>query len=238
MRLWLAQADLIVENLRVFADPEAVAQAAADFLAEQISACVAAKDECHVALPGGSTPARCLELLAGMDLPWQNIHWYLGDERCYPVSHPERNDSMVERQLWSKIDAPIENRHPIPAQLGPAEAAGLYTALINRLDRLDIVMLGIGEDGHTASLFPGNQALQDKAAVVPVYDAPKPPPERVSLSLATLQSAGQRIVLVSGSSKHGAMTALRQGEPLPVNRIGAAVWFVDQAAYNNQQDIE
>ncbi|MBT8128745.1 MAG: 6-phosphogluconolactonase [Gammaproteobacteria bacterium] len=71
-----------------------------------------------------------------------------------------------------------------------------------------------------------------------MYDAPKPPPERVSLSLATLQSAGQRIVLVSGSSKHGAMTALRQGEPLPVNRIGAAVWFVDQAAYNNQQDIE
>ena len=227
-----------MDGLRVLADAEAVARAAAEFLGDQISRCVAAKGECHVALPGGSTPARCLELLSGMDLPWRSIHWYLGDERCYPVAHPERNDSMIERQLWSRIDAPAENRHPIPAEMGPAEAAGLYDALINRLDRLDIVMLGIGEDGHTASLFPGNRALEDSAAVVAVYDAPKPPPERVSLGLNTIQSADRRIVLVSGSSKRAAMNALRQGKPLPVNRIGPADWFVDQAAYNNQQDIE
>lgn len=227
-----------MEGFRIFADAEAVAQAAAEFLGDLISTCVAAKGECHVALPGGSTPARCLELLAGMDLPWHSIHWYLGDERCYPVAHPERNDSMIERQLWSRIDAPVENRHPIPAEMGPVEAAGHYAALINRLDRLDIVMLGIGEDGHTASLFPGNKAVEDKAAVVPVYDAPKPPPERVSLGLKTIQSAGNRIVLVAGSAKREAMNALRQGKPLPVNRIGPADWFVDQAANNNQQDIE
>lgn len=227
-----------MDGLRILADAEAVARAAAEFLGDQISNCVAARGECHVALPGGSTPARCLELLAGMNLPWRSIHWYLGDERCYPVAHPERNDIMIERQLWSRIDAPVENRHPIPAETGPAEAAEHYAALINRLGRLDIVMLGIGEDGHTASLFPGNKAVEDEAAVVPVYDAPKPPPERVSLGLKTIQSAGRRIVLVAGSGKREAMAALRQGKPLPANRIGPADWFVDQEAINNQQDFE
>ena len=174
-----------------------------------------------------------------MDLPWQHIHWYLGDERCYPLSHPERNDSMVEQRLWSRIDTPAENLHPIPAELGPERAAEQYSALIDRLGgSLDIVVLGIGEDGHTASLFPGNPALDDNRAAVPVHDAPKPPPQRVSLGLATLQSAGERIVLVSGSGKREALAAVKRGQPLPVNRIGPAHWFVDQAANNNQQDGE
>ncbi|UCB55729.1 MAG: 6-phosphogluconolactonase [Thiotrichales bacterium] len=217
-------------ELSVFADAESVAQAAADYLASQISACVNARGVCHVALPGGSTPARCLELLSQQDLPWQKIHWYLGDERCYPVGHEERNDRMIERQLWSRIDAPAQTRHPIAAELGPQQAAKHYAGLIDAVGRLDIVVLGMGEDGHTASLFPENSALDSDDSVVAVYHAPKPPAERVTLGLKTIQSAEQRIVLVSGSGKREALNQIERGVKLPISRIGPSSWFVDEAA--------
>ena len=223
-----------MDDFRIFPDAEAVAQAAADFLNDQITTCVNEKGICHVALPGGSTPARCLELLSCKHLPWSSIHWYVGDERCYPVAHPERNDTMIAQQLWSKIETPMDNLHPIPAELGPELAAEKYSALIHQIGHLDIVVLGIGEDGHTASLFPGNPALDNEHAAVPVYDAPKPPPQRVSLGLATIQAAGQRIVLVSGSGKREAMASIEQGIQLPVSRIGPARWFVDEAAAYNK----
>jgi 6-phosphogluconolactonase len=222
-----------VQDFRIYPDAEAVARAAADFLYEQILACVQQKQNCHVALPGGTTPARALQLLSAMALPWKKIHWYLGDERCYPVGHQERNDSMLEQMLWSRIELPEENRHPIPAELGPEPAAEQYSALINRVGRLDIVVLGMGDDGHTASLFPDNPALDDTRAAVPVFHAPKPPAERVSLGLGTIQTAVQRIVVVTGSSKHQALKRVQQGDPLPVNRIGPAYWFVDQSAANS-----
>jgi 6-phosphogluconolactonase len=137
---------------------------------------------------------------------------------------------MIEQQLWSRIAMPDENRHPIPAELGPELAAEKYSALINCIDRLDIAVLGMGEDGHTASLFPGNPALDDRRAVVPVYHAPKPPAERVSLGLATFQSAVLRVVMVTGHNKRQALARVRQGDPLPVSRIGPACWFVDKSA--------
>ena len=220
----------MVDDFKIFPDAEAVAQAAAEFLYDQIKTCVNAKAVCHVALPGGSTPARCLELLSGKQLPWSSIHWYVGDERCYPPGHPERNDSMIQKQLWSRIETPAENLHPIPAELGPELAAEKYSGLIDEIGSIDIVVLGIGEDGHTASLFPDNPALESGHSVVPVFDAPKPPAERVSLGLTTIQSAGQRIVLVSGSSKREALAQLKQGTPLPIALIGASHWFVDEAA--------
>jgi len=224
------------DDFKIFPDAEAVAQAAAEYLYDQITTCVNAKAVCHVALPGGSTPARCLELLSGKPLPWSSIHWYVGDERCYPPGHPERNDSMIQLQLWSRIETPAENLHPIPAELGPELAAETYSVLIDKIGCLDIVVLGIGEDGHTASLFPNNPAIENKHSVVPVFDAPKPPAERVSLGLTTIQSAGQRIVLVSGSGKREALAQLKQGKQLPIALIGASHWFVDEAAaYNNIQ---
>ena len=141
----------MVDEFKIFPDAEAVAQAAADFLSDQITSCVDAKAVCHVALPGGSTPARCLQLLSSKQLPWSSIHWYVGDERCYPRGHPERNDSMLAQQLWSRIETPAENLHPIPAELGPELAAEKYSGLIDGIGRLDIVVLGIGEDGRTRS---------------------------------------------------------------------------------------
>lgn len=217
-------------DFKVYKTPEAVAQAAADYLFQQIKTCVSEKGLCHVVLPGGSTPARCLELLAEKPLPWKNIHWYPGDERCYPVGHAERNDSMISDRLFSLQAHNIENFHAISAELGPELGAEQYAKLIDATGGLDIVVLGMGEDGHTASLFPGNVALDDKRSVVPVYDAPKAPGERISIGLTALRNAAECIVIATGKNKHEALTKLKEGLVLPVGQIEADIWFIDEAA--------
>ena len=217
-------------DIRIFKNPEAVAQAAADYLFQQITTCVSEKGICHVVLPGGSTPARCLELLAEKPLPWKNIHWYPGDERCYPPGHAERNDTMINGKLFTQQAHNIENFHSMPAELGPQQGAEHYATLIDATGGLDIVVLGMGEDGHTASLFPGNVALDDLRSVVPVYDAPKAPGERISIGLTTLRNAAECIVIATGKNKHEALTKLKEGAVLPVGQIEADIWFVDEAA--------
>jgi len=202
--------------------------AAADFLAKQIEACVKQKGICHIVLPGGGSPAHCLTYLAKKDLPWSQVNWYLGDERCYPVGHVERNDVMLDRNLWSHILKP--NVHRIPAELGAEQAAKVYRKVIKPVEVFDVVFLGMGEDGHTASLFPDNDALQDTRSVVPVYEAPKAPDERVSLSISTIKKAKCRMVLTAGAGKAKILAHIRGGAPLPINMIGDINWYVDEAA--------
>ncbi len=219
-----------MSEFQIYPDVEGLARAAADYLYARIKDCLARKQLCHVALPGGRTPSRCLELLAELPLPWDRIHWYLGDERCYPAGHVQRNDTLVREHLWSRIDAPAANLHPIPAELGPESAAATYTGVIQAIGNLDIVLLGMGEDGHTASLFPENDALEDERLVVPVYAAPKPPPERVSLGVTALQAAAERVALVAGAGKREALQLVRDGNQLPIARVGPIHWFIDEDA--------
>jgi len=203
-------------------------KAAADFLAEHIKASIEHKDVCHVVLPGGNTPADCLAYLVEKKLPWEQINWYLGDERCYPLGHTGRNDVMLDKKLWSHISA--SNIHRIPAELGAEQAAKMYRDIINSVEFFDIVFLGMGEDGHTASLFPNNEALQDTRSVVPVFNAPKEPAERVSLSIHTIKKAKYRMVLTGGTAKSDVIRRVKKGESLPVNCLGDINWFVDKAA--------
>jgi 6-phosphogluconolactonase len=224
------RAETGVHSWHVHRDPAAAAAACAEHLAARILAVLETRERCRVALPGGSTPAACLSHLATLSLPWNRVHWYLGDERCLPRGDTDRNDRMIEEHLWNAIAAPGGNIHRIPAELGAERAASLYADLIDALDRLDIVLLGMGEDGHTASLFPDNPALDDPASVVPVHHAPKPPPERVSLGIRTLRAAAERVVLATGSGKRDAIVKVKAGVSLPINRIGPLLWFVDRAA--------
>jgi len=203
-------------------------KAAADFLAGHIEACIQQKGVCHVALPGGNTPAHCLSYLAGKKLSWEQINWYLGDERCFPSGHAERNDVMLEKNLWSQISAPHIQR--ISAELGAEQAAQQYREIVNSIDYFDIIFLGMGEDGHTASLFPGNEALHDTRSVIPVYNSPKEPADRVSLSISTIKKAKCRMVLTGGAAKSDVIRRVKKGESLPINCLGDINWFVDKAA--------
>ena len=219
-----------MHNWLVYDDFDSASKAAADFIADKINECLSKKDVCYVALPGGNSPITCLGYLAAKKITWQKVHWYLGDERCYPAGHDERNDVMLENVFWSLLDE--THIHRIPSELGAEKAAEMYRDEISAFEHFDIAFLGMGEDGHTASLFPNNAALDDTRSAVPVYDSPKPPEHRVSLSRNTLQKAQYRIVITSGISKAAIIKRIKNDEPLPINRIGDINWFIDEETFS------
>lgn len=212
----------------IYKDFDAASKAAADFIASNINDSLEQKGICHVILSGGNTPARCLSYLATKSIAWDKVHWYLADERCHPEGHAERNDLMLQENLWSLIST--ANIHVIPAELGAEQAASHYRDVIRPIENFDIAFLGVGEDGHTASLFPDNAALHDTRSVVPVYDSPKPPVERVSLSIDILRKTPCRLVLAAGQGKAPIISRVRSAESLPINSLGDITWFIDEAA--------
>lgn len=183
-----------------------------------------------IALAGGDTPRRCYQKLCDMTIEWKHVQVYFGDERCLPDGDAHRNDSMANEVLLGHIDIPFGNVHPIPAALGARRAAAEYSSRLRHVLPFDLVLLGMGEDGHTASLFPDNPATELKDIVVPVFDAPKPPPERISLGLGTLSSAREKIFLVAGMAKREALAKIVRGITLPAARVAGAEWHIDRTA--------
>jgi len=221
---------------RVFADAGALVNALADALGEEADSAIAERGEFHLVLAGGSTPHALYRALADRragDARWQV--WY-GDERCLPLGHPERNSVMAEVAWLSASDIPPDNRRPIPAEKGAHAAAALYAGWLADVADFDVVLLGIGEDGHTASLFPGHDwgAASDSADVLAVHAAPKPPPERVSLSMARLNRSRRVWWVVTGAAKRDALSRWKGGAVLPVSAIQGkqqTVAWLDQVAW-------
>jgi len=172
----------------------------------------------RIALAGGRTPAAVYRRLAAADADWAHWRVYFGDERCLPADDPERNSVMAARQWLGRVPVPPANIHSIPAERGAEAAAAAYRAPVRAALPFDLVLLGVGEDGHTASLFPGQDHPADEL-VHAVHDAPKPPPDRVSLGLSALNNAAAVLVLVTGSGKRAAVERWRRGEDLPVSRV-------------------
>jgi 6-phosphogluconolactonase len=172
-------------------------------------------------LAGGSTPADCYTLLAAAQADWPRWHIYFGDERCLDPTDPERNSVMAATRLTAQVLIPAHQVHPIPAERGPEAAAQAYRDTISQKLPFDLVLLGMGEDGHTASLFPGHDHPRD-ALVVPVYGAPKPPAERVSLGQQALADCRQLLLMVTGAGKRSAMQRWQAGDDLPVARVAGA----------------
>jgi 6-phosphogluconolactonase len=180
-----------------------------------------------VVLAGGTTPKRCYGLLAQLDLEWGRVTILFGDERCVRPDHPDSNYRMAREALLDRV-APA-TVHRIPGELGPDEAAGLYAHVVAGLTPLDVVLLGVGEDGHTASLFPGHSALGADGWAVGIRDAPKPPPQRVTLTLKALRAARRVIILATGAGKADAVAKAKRGE-VPSGMIAGARWLVDRSA--------
>ncbi len=217
-------------QLTVHRDTAELAATVARRIAALIAQAIAARGVCRIALAGGNTPRSCYGQLSALPVEWPRVQIYFGDERCLPVGDAERNDEMARLSLLQRVEIPAANVHAVAAELGAVRAAADYTARLQAELPLDIVLLGMGEDGHTASLFPGNPALLNNGVAVAVFDAPKPPPERVSLSLATLDAARHKLFLVAGAGKRNALARIAQGAPLPAARIIAAEWHLEQDA--------
>jgi len=201
---------------------------------------IALRGEFRIVLAGGGTPAAVYRALADTDADWSRWHVYFGDERCLPPTDPERNSVMAADNWLARVAMPQENIHAIPAERGAEPAARTYAELIDAARPFDIVLLGMGEDGHTASLFPGHRHDGARQSVIAVHDAPKPPPDRVSLSAAALSDADSVLVLVTGAGKYDAVRRWQQGEDLPIahvhGRDGMDV-YLDPAASTGLQRV-
>ncbi|HSS93576.1 MAG TPA: 6-phosphogluconolactonase [Candidatus Dormibacteraeota bacterium] len=209
-------------DVAVFDTAEEVAAAAA----AEIAAALGAGSRTLV-LAGGSTPARCYELLSSMQVTWGRVTVLFGDERCVPPDHPESNYRMARETLLDRV-APA-SVHRMPAELGPDEGAQLYSTVVAALAPLDVVVLGVGEDGHTASLFPGHPAVNAKGWAIGIRDSPKPPPERVTLTMSALRGARRVIILATGAGKADAVAKAKRGE-VPSGMIAGARWLIDREA--------
>jgi 6-phosphogluconolactonase len=223
---WMSQPAQIVPHENAAALAADVAQRVAELAAQAIGE----RGEFRLALAGGETPRRCYEQLRHLCIDWRHVQVFFGDERCLSVGDAQRNDTMAFAALLGHVAIPPENIHTIAAERGALDAARDYAGLLNNGAPLDLVLLGMGEDGHTASLFPGGPATESGDAAVAVLDAPKPPAQRVSLGLNTLRQARHRIFLVTGAGKRAALQAIIEGAALPAARVGWAEWHVDHAA--------
>jgi 6-phosphogluconolactonase len=223
------------------------AESAAQRAAELIDALLTERREtsrtAHIALAGGTTPRRCYEILVQLRDDWSGVHLWFGDERMVDLSSNEANAHMVDQALVIPADIADDQVHRVPTELGPAAACRRYEDDLRRtvprgssgLPQLDIVVLGLGEDAHTASLFPGSDALHVVGrACVLVEDAPKPPPVRVTLTMQMLNAASNRVLLVTGHGKAGAVAAARS---VPTERVPASLltperttWVLDAEA--------
>jgi 6-phosphogluconolactonase len=236
------------DNRKVIAisDANALAKSAADRILTRIGA---NGDRLAICLTGGSSPKQLYRLLATDAyrgrIPWQRMHWFIGDERFVPANDPLNNMGMA-RQIFLDRCAPASNIHPIPTDTAdPQEAARRYESELQSFygaDRLDparplfdVVLMGVGPDGHTASLFPDYPAIEETEHwVVGVPKAHVEPfVPRVTLTLPALGSCREMLFEVSGSDKRAILTRVLAGENLPANRAhssGETVWLVDKAA--------
>jgi 6-phosphogluconolactonase len=206
-----------------YPNPRSWLEAARDAVGRAEASALAARGVFHIVLAGGSTPRRLYEALAREAHDWARWQVWYGDERCLPADHPERNSRMAEAAWLAEVGLPMANIHAIPAELGAAAAAEAYAQALVEVGDFDLVLLGLGEDGHTASLFPGQDWGEgaEAPAALAVFDAPKSPPERVSLSARRLSRARQVLFLVTGagSGKRQAIAAWQDGMRIPAAAI-------------------
>lgn len=203
-------------------DHQALAASAVARILAAAKRAYAARGAFHMVLAGGSTPVASYHLLAQAEPSCQGWQLYLGDERCLPVDHADRNSVMVGDALLDRLAERSARFHPIAAERGAQAAASDYGRLLTGVDCFDLVLLGLGEDGHTASLFPGHPpgvAPDVSASVLAVHDAPKPPPDRVSMSAWRLGRAREVLFLVAGEGKREAVRRWRAGDSLPASLI-------------------
>jgi 6-phosphogluconolactonase len=229
-------------DIHVFENPRELARAAAEMFAEEAAKNIQEKGSFSVALAGGSTPKALYELLATEyrdALEWEEIHAFFGDERIVPPDHEDSNYRMAQHALLSQV--PVGSVRRMRGELDPREAAALYEQELRTFfggpPRFDLVLLGIGEDGHTASLFPNTPALDVTDRFVVENPVEKLGTVRLTLTLPAINVAKRLVFLVAGEGKAGALEKILEGDTNPheypaklVRQEGEATWMVDWAA--------
>jgi 6-phosphogluconolactonase len=209
-----------------------VPRAGAAWIAARLETAISKRKGASLALAGGNTPRRIYEELATLALDWTRVDVFFGDERCVPPDHPDSNFRMAREALLDRVHAPRVYRMQGEREDREAAAAE-YAALLP--DALDVIILGMGEDGHTASLQPGQDwSRATGRTVIAVADFPKPPPFRLSITPDTIWAARARLVLATGEGKAEQVRRALEGDAqpslYPVHTVRDATWLVDRAA--------
>lgn len=186
--------------------------------------CIAEKNSFSIVLAGGETPRAVYALLRDAVTDWTKWQVYFGDERCEPAGHQQRNDTMAFDAWLAHVAIPREQIHNMPAELPQQVCVEQYTNILNGAGNFDLVLLGLGEDGHTASLFPGNDWGTDANApdVLAVDNSPKAPAQRITLSARRLSAANQVWFLIKGDSKQAVLQRWQDGEPSVREKLPAS----------------
>jgi 6-phosphogluconolactonase len=229
-----------------FATPEALAERGAELFADAAAEAVAARGTFRVALAGGRTPTLLHQILAEPPwcdlIPWRQTHVFFGDERCVHECSPERNDLVAREALFSVVSLPPGNVHRIDtarrdgAEAYEAAIRDCFSASAGEIPSFDLVFLGLGPDGHTASLFPGFPGLDEASRlVVRVSGAPKPPPDRITMTLPLIDRSRLVVFLATGSEKTDVVSRAVAGDrTIPAGRVapslGRVVWLLDEEA--------
>jgi len=219
--------------LKQFDTSEAAAKFVADEVVKSCKFAIQQRDEFHWVLAGGSTPELCYRMLRDADMDWSKVHVWFGDERALKEGHAERNETMARQALLDVVPIPAEQIHAIHFDEGTAAAAVAYAAEMQQIAIFDLVMLGMGEDGHTASLFPNHESLTSNDLTIAEFSSPKPPAERVSMGFKALNNHHQCFILATGASKTDILQDINHGADLPITHIQNATWVVDNAVWAN-----
>src|SRR5450830_99148 len=213
-----------------FESIESLRHTVCDAIVQRANEAIAQRGRFSIVLAGGNTPRAVYRLLRDVKMDWSKWHIYHGDERCLPSNHVDRNSLMAEQAWLQYVTIPVSQIHDIPAQLGPIAGAKAYAETLKNADTFDMVILGLGEDGHTASLFP-NQVVDNSADAVPVFNSPKSPAERITISQNRLNNSREVIFLVTGAGKQEAVDNWRKGVAIPATLIAPDNGVVDVYCY-------
>lgn len=216
----MMQANSTLHNTRwnSYDSIESLRHAVCNVIARRADEAITKNGRFSIVLAGGNTPHAIYKLLRDMKMDWSKWHIYHGDERCLPADHVNRNSLMADQAWLQYVAIPANQIHDIPAELGPVAGAKAYAASLKNAGTFDMVILGLGEDGHTASLFPGH-VVDNSADAVPVFDSPKPPAERITISQNRLNNTRDVIFLVTGEGKQEAVDNWRKGVVIPATLI-------------------
>ncbi|MBX5450055.1 6-phosphogluconolactonase [Thermogemmatispora sp.] len=237
------------QQIAIYPDAESLSQEAARLVTRLAQEAIVTRGRFTLALAGGSTPRKLYSLLASepyrSQIDWTRVEIFWSDERCVPPDHPESNYRMAHEVMLSKLPIPAANIHRMPAEQTDHQAAAeSYSAELRRVFSttgvpvFDLIQLGMGPEGHTASLFPHQQALHERERLVLPVSVPKPPPERLTFTPPVINAARHILFLVTGSDKAEAIRAVLEEEGAPDDyparlvhaAAGEVTWLLDTAA--------
>ena len=219
-------------RVHIFATDNEAFVAAAAAVTELVRLGISKNQTSNVILAAGNSISKTLSLLSNIDTDWSKVNWYLADERCVDAESELRNDKQIADILRNSLGAHYGHIFSSSSYLSPKEAADEYASRIERINMFDFCLLGMGNDGHIASLLPNHQALDSNRVCCEITDSPNPPAQRVTLTLKVFAQVENRILITTGSNKSDAVADFTINPKSPVRLYNPTAIFADQAAYS------